>query len=48
MSPELKELAQRLISYYNYHTVEAIIAKHSGFVVDDFTKLLAALEKEID
>jgi len=47
MSDELKELIKQQVSYYSYHTIESILVKHSGFVVDDYKKLLAALEKEI-
>lgn len=47
MSDETKELIEQQVSYYNHHTVEAILEKHPGFVVDDYTKLLAQLEKEI-
>lgn len=47
MSDELKELIEQQISYYNHHTIEAILEKHPGFVVDDYKKLLSLLEKEI-
>lgn len=47
MSNELKELIEQQISYYNHHTIEAILEKHPGFVVDDYKKLLKALEKEL-
>ncbi len=47
MSDELKERIQQLISYYDHHTIEAILEKHPGFVVDDFSHLLKALEKEL-
>lgn len=47
MSDELKERIQQLVSYYDHHTIEAILAKHPGFVVDDFGHLLKALEKEL-
>jgi hypothetical protein len=47
MSNELKELIEQQTSYYNHHTVEAILEKHPQFVVDDYKKLLTALEKEL-
>lgn len=48
MSEELKELAQQLISYYGHHGIEKMIKARPGFVEEDFTKLLTALEKELE
>lgn len=47
MSNELKEHIEQLISYYNYHTIEKMVKTRPAFVVDDFTKLLESLEKEL-
>lgn len=47
MSNELKENVINLIHYYNHHKVSEMIKTHPGFVEDDFTKLLAELEKEV-
>jgi hypothetical protein len=48
MSAELKENIQNLIHYYSHHTVEKMVKTHPGFVVEDFTKLLSELEKELE
>lgn len=47
MSDELKERIENLISYYDHHTIEAILKSKPGFLVDDFRHLLKALEKEL-
>lgn len=47
MSDELKERIENLISYYDQHGIEEMIEKRPGFVVDDFSHLLKALEKEL-
>lgn len=47
MSDTLEELSERLVSYYNYHKVDKMVENHPGFVVDDFTRLLKELEKEL-
>lgn len=48
MSKDTKEEIKNLISYYNYHKVEKMIVKRPGFVVDDFKKLLAIMEAELE
>lgn len=42
------EIFENMISYYHVHTVEKIQEKHPGFVVDDFEKVLAILEKVLE
>ena len=44
------EKIESLIRYYEIHGVERLLKKHPGFVIDDFTELLAALKgiMEID
>lgn len=48
MSAELKENILNLISYYNYHGIDKMRETHLGFIADDFKKLLAELEKEME
>ena len=41
-----REMIENMISYYtDRFSVESILEKYPGFVVDDFNKLLAALKK---
>lgn len=51
MTIELKEHIEKLISYYGYHSVDQFVngsnPQLKNFVVDDFTKLLTALEEEL-
>lgn len=51
MSDELKEMTENLISYYHTHSMENFVKgkdeRLQNFVIDDFTKLLTALEKDI-
>lgn len=51
MSNEAKEEIEQLISYYRVHSIEKFVKgdeeRLQNFVIDDFTKLLALLEKEI-
>lgn len=51
MSNELKERIEQLISYYNAHSMTDFVngteERLKNFVVDDFTHLLTALEKEL-
>lgn len=47
MTTKTLELIQDMVSYYSHHTVSGIQESHPGFVVDDFTKLLTLLEKEL-
>lgn len=51
MSDEAKEEIEQLISYYNAHSIEKFVKgdeeRLQNFVIDDFTKLLALLEKEL-
>lgn len=51
MSDELKERIENLISYYNNHSMVDMVEKGGtlrGFVTDDFSHLLKALEKELE
>ncbi len=51
MSEELKERIQNLVSYYDNHSMVEMVEKGGtlrGFVTDDFSHLLKALEKELD
>ena len=47
MTTELKDNIQQLISYYNHINMEDLNKRKPGFVTDDFTKLLARLDKEL-
>lgn len=51
MSNELKELIEQQISYYRQHSIQEFVhgsdQRLRNFVVDDYTKLLAELEKEL-
>lgn len=48
MNAQLKDNIINLISYYRQHKVENMVKTHPSFVVDDFTKLLSELEKELE
>ncbi len=48
MGDELKESVQDMIHYYNQHTVEGLAKTNLGFVVDDFTRLLSELDKQLN
>ena len=48
MSEELKEEIQRLGSYYRQHKIDSMIKTHPSFVAEDFSKLLAKLEIEME
>lgn len=51
MTNETKEAIEQMISYYRAHTVEKFVKgeeRLQNFVIDDFTKLLAMLEKELE
>lgn len=48
MTTTLQDNIRGLISYYNHHKVEEMIKKHPSFVAEDFTRLLAELEKLIE
>ena len=39
---------ENMISYYRHFTVETIQEKHPGFVIEDFEKVLAILEKVLE
>lgn len=51
MSNELKEQIEQLVSYYKVHSMENLVKDNDErflhFIVDDFTNLLTALEKEL-
>lgn len=51
MNNELKEKIEQLVSYYNYHSINAFVNSTDdrlrGFVADDFTNLLNELAKEL-
>ena len=51
MSQELKERIENLINYYNQHSMADMVngseERLKNFVIDDFTHLLAKLEKEL-
>ena len=47
MTTELKDNIQQLISYYNHIDMEDLNKRKPYFVTDDFTKLLARLDKEL-
>lgn len=48
LTHEDAELLANMVSYYRVHTVEKIQEKHPGFVVDDFEKVLAILNKALE
>lgn len=52
MSDELKERVENLISYYRAHSMEKFVKgdeeRLQNFVIDDFSHLLTALEKELE
>lgn len=48
MSEELKEKIQQLTSYYRQHGISKMIETKPGFVAEDFSKLLADLEIEME
>lgn len=48
MSDEFREHAIDLIHYYGYHGIAEMIKLKPEFVIEDFTKLLAELEKELE
>lgn len=47
MTQELKQEIIDMVNYYNHHKVENMAKTHTEFVIDDFTKLLSKLEKEL-
>jgi len=51
VSDELKEMIQETISYYDNHRMSDFVhgndERLKNFLVDDFTKLLEALGKEL-
>lgn len=47
ITPEELEIIEDAICYYNHHTVEEITNNYPGFVIEDFTKILKALENII-
>jgi hypothetical protein len=52
MNPETKEAIDNMISYYRAHSIEKFVKgdeeRLQNFVIEDFTKLLALLEKELE
>lgn len=48
MSETSKQTIIDLIHYYQHHKVDAMVRSHPSFVIDDFSKLLALLEKELE
>lgn len=52
MGADTKEAIEQLISYYKAHSMEKFVKgddeRLQNFVIDDFTKLLALLEKELE
>lgn len=52
MSNELKEKVENLVNYYGYHSMGKFVNGNDEtlkqFVVDDFTELLALLQKELE
>ena len=47
LNDETIALIEQQISYYRQHTIEAMLVKHPGFVVDDYKKLLVALGEDL-
>ena len=51
MPAATKEAITQLISYYNHHSIEQFVKgddeRLQNFVIEDFTKLLKLLEKEV-
>ena len=48
LSPEMQELIENMISYYDYHHIEIMINKRPEFVIDDFKELLKILADALE
>lgn len=44
ITPEELETIENMIAYYNCISIEDLITRRPGFVVEDFNKILAILE----
>lgn len=48
LSPEMQELIENMINYYDYHHIEIMINKRPEFVIDDFKELLKILADALE
>lgn len=48
LSPEMQELIENMINYYDYHHIELMISKRPEFVIDDFKELLKILADALE
>ena len=46
-TPEELDTIENMLCYYEHHTVEEIAEKYPHFVIEDFKKILEALENII-
>ena len=47
IKPEDAEMIENMILYYEHHGIKNMIENHPHFVIEDFTKILKALENII-